>query len=159
VAVIATVVAALGIAAGAGLVARAAGTPSPRPGLRTIAVTIHFSRFSISHLDVAEGTLATFVVHNTDPIDHELIIGDQTVQDSVEAGTELHHNVPGQISVPAGSVVTTMYFFGQPGALLFGCHLPGHFFYGMRGTIKVLAGPHSFGLRPRWCNIPRSHLL
>ena len=158
-AVIATVVAALGIAAGAGLVASAAGGAGLRPGLRTIAVTIPFSRFSISHLDVAEGTLATFVVRNTDPIDHELIIGDQAVQDAVERGTELHHNTPGQISVPAGSVVTTTYFFAQPGALFFACHLPGHLLYGMHGTITVRGAPHSFGLRPRWCHIGRSHPL
>lgn len=158
-AVIATVVAALGIVAVAGLVAQTAAASGPQAGLRTINVTIHFSRFSISHLDMAEGTLATFVVRNTDPIDHELIIGEQAVQDAVEHGTELHHNTPGQISVPAGSVVTTTYFFGQPGTLLFACHLPGHFFYGMHGTIKVRAASRSFGVRPRRCNIRRSHLL
>ena len=158
-AVIATVVAALGIVAGAGLLVSAAGATGPRPGLRTIDITIHFSRFSVNRLDVAEGTLATFVVRNTDPIDHELIIGDQAVQDAVEAGTELHHNTPGQVSVPAGSVVSTTYFFGQPGALLFACHLPGHFFYGMHGTIRVRAAARSFGLRPRWCTIGRPHLL
>ena len=159
VAVVATVATALSIAAGAGLLTNAAGSAGPRPGLRTIAITIHFSRFSVSHLDVAEGTLATFVVRNTDPIDHELIIGDQAVQDAVEGGTELHHNTPGQVSVPAGSVVSTTYFFGKPGALLFACHLPGHFLYGMHGTIKVRAAPRSFGLRPRWCTIARPHVL
>ena len=143
---------ALGVALGAGLVAHASAAV-PRPGLRTIALTIHFSRFSTSHLTVAEGTLATFVIRNTDPIDHELIVGDQGVQDAVERGTELQHHAPGQVSVPAGAVVTTTYFFDRPGTLLFGCHLPGHWVYGMHGTIKVTGRGPSVAAPPRWCRV------
>jgi uncharacterized cupredoxin-like copper-binding protein len=158
-AVIATACAIVGIAAGAGLVAWPASV-GPSPGLRTIALTIHYSHFSTTHLTVAEGTLATFVVRNTDPIDHELIVGDQAVQDQVEQGTELHHHTAGQISVPAESVATTTYFFAKPGTLLFACHLPGHYIYGMHGTIRVtkVAGGNALGgnggRRPYWCDIP-----
>ena len=45
--------------------------------------------------------------------------------------------MPGEISVPAGAVVTTTYHLGPPGQLLYGCHLPGHWAYGMRGVIRV----------------------
>jgi uncharacterized cupredoxin-like copper-binding protein len=33
-------------------------------------------------------------------------------------------------------VVTTVTFPSQ-GSLLFGCHLPGHYAYGMRGVITI----------------------
>jgi uncharacterized cupredoxin-like copper-binding protein len=77
------------------------------------------------------------VVRNTDPIDHELIVGDQATQDRHERGVEAHHDgsVPGEVSVPAGAVVTTTYRFDQPGRFLYGCHLPGHWDYGMRGVV------------------------
>jgi uncharacterized cupredoxin-like copper-binding protein len=33
----------------------------------------------------------------------------------------------------------TFYRFTQPGPLMYACHLPGHFAYGMHGTIDVVA--------------------
>ena len=80
-----------------------------------------------------------FVVQNTDPIDHEFIVGDQQVQDIHEAGTEAYHPPrPGEITVPAGTTMTTTYTFpSKPGSLIFACHLPGHYAYGMRGFIAI----------------------
>jgi uncharacterized cupredoxin-like copper-binding protein len=106
---------------------------------RDVTLTIRYSHFSLGHLTVARGTTVRFVVDNRDPIDHELIVGDQKVQDIHEHGTGHHHGaVPGEISVAAGTVGETTYTFSEPGTLLFGCHLPGHYAYGMRGTIRVV---------------------
>ena len=108
------------------------------PAPRTVLLTIHHSAFSTGHLDVDPGSTVTFVVHNTDPIDHEFILGNQEVQDRHETGTDPHHGaLPGEISVPAGQTVRTTFTFGEPGRLLFGCHLPGHYAYGMRGTVTI----------------------
>lgn len=80
----------------------------------------------------------TFVIENTDPIDHEFIVGDQQVQDRHEKGTEPHHGTrPGEVSIPAGETRSTTYVFDEPGRLLVGCHLPTHYDYGMRGDIVV----------------------
>ena len=47
-------------------------------------------------------------------------------------------SVPGQISVPAGTTRATTFTFGaSSNNLLFGCHLPGHYAYGMRGSISI----------------------
>jgi uncharacterized cupredoxin-like copper-binding protein len=112
-----------------------------RPSHATSAVhlEIRHSRFDPASLSVRQGTTVRIVVHNADPIDHELIVGDAAVQDSHEHGLDTHHDgsVPGQVSVPAGAVVTTTYRFGGPGRLLYGCHLPGHWAYGMHGQIDV----------------------
>ena len=104
-----------------------------------VHVEIHHSRFVPSSLRLASGQTVRFVVHNTDPIDHEFIVGDQATQDRHEHGVEDHHDgsVPGEISVPAGTVVTTTYHLGPASRLLYGCHLPGHWAYGMRGVISV----------------------
>jgi uncharacterized cupredoxin-like copper-binding protein len=60
------------------------------------------------------------------------------VQQIHEEGTERHHGAkPGEISIPAGTERTTTYNFQQPGPLIFACHLPGHYDYGMRGIIEI----------------------
>ena len=113
--------------------------PTVRPDDRTVTVTVHHSQFSVSQLRVRPGQTVRFVVRNTDPIGHELIVGPQSVQDAHEAGAETRHGErPGEISVAPGETAATTYTFGAAtGRVLFGCHLPGHWTYGMHGTIRV----------------------
>jgi uncharacterized cupredoxin-like copper-binding protein len=125
----------LALAAGSGACAKAVATP----GSRTVRITIHFSTFDPGEVHVEPGETVRFVVQNTDPIDHEFILGDRSVQLVHERGTEAHHPPrPGEISVPAGHTVSTIYPFPDaPGELIFGCHLPGHYAYGMRGAVTI----------------------
>ncbi|HEX2179380.1 MAG TPA: plastocyanin/azurin family copper-binding protein, partial [Actinomycetota bacterium] len=75
---------------------------------------------------------------NDDPIDHEFILGDQAVQDRHESGTEAHHGaIPTEVSVPAGETVETTVRFDQQETLILGCHLPGHYAYGMKARVVV----------------------
>ena len=130
-----------GLAALAVVAALAAGacTATSQAATDVVNVEIHHSRFIPATLTVPKGQTVHFVVHNTDPIDHEFIVGDQATQDRHERGTDDHHDgsVAGEISVPAQSTVETTYHFGPPGQILYGCHLPGHWAYGMRGVIRV----------------------
>jgi uncharacterized cupredoxin-like copper-binding protein len=105
----------------------------------TIRMTIHYSRFDPAELAVEPGETVRFVIVNTDPIDHEFILGADRVQRVHEEGTEAHHDPrPGEVSVPAGETVVTTYTFPKiRGALIFGCHLPGHYDFGMRGTVTI----------------------
>lgn len=120
------------------LAAALVGAVSPS-GPEEVVVTIRHSRFEPSHLEVRAGTTVRFVVRNTDPIPHELIVGDASVQRRHERGTEPEHgDVAGEVSIPVGAVRSTTYRFDRPGEVLFGCHLPGHYAYGMRGTISVV---------------------
>jgi uncharacterized cupredoxin-like copper-binding protein len=103
-----------------------------------MTVAIEHSKFLPGSLVVEAGSTVTFVVRNDDPIDHEFLIGDEAAQDLHESGTEAHHgDRPGEISVPAGETRTTAYTFDEPGTLLFGCHLPQHYAYGMKGVIRI----------------------
>ena len=106
--------------------------------MRTVHIGIHFSRFDPSDIDIEPGQTIRFVVENADPIDHEFIVGDEQVQQVHEAGTEAHHAPrPGEISIAPGETVVTTMTFPSEGSLLFGCHLPGHYAYGMRGVITI----------------------
>lgn len=115
------------------------GSAGPGPaGNEEVQVAFRDSRFVPDHFEFAAGTTVTFVVENTDPIDHEFIIGDETVQQAHEEGTESHHGAkPGELSIPIGETRTTTYTFDEPGTLLIGCHLPTHYDYGMRGDITI----------------------
>ena len=110
----------------------------------TIEIVINHSTFDVSRLEVDEGETVTFVLRNKDPIDHEFIVGDRKVQAVHEKGTEAHHDErPTEVTIPAGETVETTIEFDEGGSLttadplLFGCHLPGHFDYGMKGVIEV----------------------
>ncbi len=126
--------------AGAGAADAGGGSiaaPAPPP-TRTVHIRIHFSQFDPTDIDVEPGQTIRFVVENTDPIDHEFIVGDEQVQLAHEAGTEAHHPPrPGEISIAPGETVVTTVTFPSTGSVLFGCHLPGHYAYGMRGTITI----------------------
>ncbi|MDQ3659763.1 MAG: hypothetical protein M3454_01615 [Actinomycetota bacterium] len=103
-----------------------------------VIVNIEHSRFSPDRYQFETGTTVEFVIHNGDPIDHEFILGDTSVQDRHENGNHPQHGaVPGEISVPAGATVSTTYNFREPGRLIIGCHLPAHYDYGMRAPVTV----------------------
>ena len=103
----------------------------------TVRITIHYSSFDPDGLAVEPGETVRFVIVNTDPIDHEFIVGDESLQDAHELGTESYHPPrPGEVTIPAGETVETTYTF-DGGNLIFGCHLPGHYDYGMRGLVVV----------------------
>jgi uncharacterized cupredoxin-like copper-binding protein len=108
------------------------------PGLVTVDVGIHYSRFSISTLRVHRGTVVRFLVHNDDPIHHEFIVGDASVHLRHERGTEsTHPPIPGEVSIAPDDVGETFYRFDTAGRFEFACHLPGHLAYGMKGWVTV----------------------
>lgn len=105
---------------------------------RTVKITMRHSRFLPAEFKVREGTTIRFVITNVDPIDHEFILGDEAVQQRHEDGSELEHgHVPGEVTVRAGMVAETTYTFSRTGRLLIGCHAPGHYAYGMKGSVNV----------------------
>jgi uncharacterized cupredoxin-like copper-binding protein len=128
-----------GAALAAGLVWLIA--PGSAGGPATIAVTAHHSRFEPDRITVKPGSTVRFVVHNSDPIDHEFIIGPPAVQELHERGTPHVHTgvVPGEITVPAGATVETSWTFGPAGSppVAYGCHLAGHWAYGMHGLAVI----------------------
>ncbi len=121
------------------LLAASLGASSRAMRPQTVEVTVRHSRFLPARFTVPRGTTLRFVITNTDPIDHEFILGDEAVQRRHETGTEPAHGlVPGEVSVPAGTRAETNYTFSRPGVLLIGCHAPGHYDYGMRGWVRVV---------------------
>jgi uncharacterized cupredoxin-like copper-binding protein len=109
------------------------------PGLVTIELGIEHSEYSAERIRVHRGTLVRFVVRNADPIPHELIVGGPDVHANHTNGSELvHPPLPGEVSVDPHDSGVTIYRFDEPGTVLYACHLPGHFEYGMQGHVEVI---------------------
>jgi uncharacterized cupredoxin-like copper-binding protein len=141
VAVVVAVAVGAGVATAASAVDSSHHRPPPLgPGVVTVHVGIDHSHFDLGPLRVVEGTVLRFVVHNDDPIDHELIVGPPDVHRRHEAGTEATHTpVPGEVSVAPGATAMTFYEVTTAGPLTYACHLPGHVAYGMVGVIDVVS--------------------
>jgi uncharacterized cupredoxin-like copper-binding protein len=109
------------------------------PGTVTVEIDIVHSHFVVDDFAVHPGTDIRFVVHNQDPIRHELIVGPPEVHARHEGGHEAQHPpVPGEVSVDPGKTAETTYRFEQIGAIEFACHLPGHYQYGMSGWVQIV---------------------
>jgi uncharacterized cupredoxin-like copper-binding protein len=118
--------------------ALAGGGGGAASSLPTVELTAHHSKFTPARIVVERGTTVRFVVHNADPIAHELIIGPAEVHERHEKGTESYHPPkPGEVTIAAGEEAETTYTFDSRGVVVFGCHLPGHWTYGMHGEVVV----------------------
>ena len=71
---------------------RATGSLAGDGPERTVVVTMHHSRFEPATIRVEAGQRVRFVLRNTDPIDHEFILGDDAVQRRHEQGRERQHH-------------------------------------------------------------------
>lgn len=109
---------------------------SPRRDV--VHLTIHNSRFDKRVITVPEGRAVTFVVRNTDPIFHELIIGTRAVHLRHEKGDEPFHAAkPGEVTLAPNTTARTTYRAPVTEPVTFACHLPGHYAYGMYGVVRI----------------------
>jgi uncharacterized cupredoxin-like copper-binding protein len=113
---------------------------------RTITIdTTDAMRFSPDTIEVSAGQTIAFVVRNGSAAPHEFVIGDAAVQQEHEeemaSGNEDSMDDMGDnpyaVDVPAGETRTLVYTFDEAGTLEFGCHVPGHYPAGMKGTIVI----------------------
>jgi uncharacterized cupredoxin-like copper-binding protein len=111
-----------------------------RGGAATSAeIRIHFSDYTPSEIVATADVPLRVTLVNTDPIDHEWLVGDAAFHQRHRTGTEQHHGArPNEVSLAPGESKTTTVVFDTPGDYLYICHLPGHEAYGMVGVLRVL---------------------
>jgi uncharacterized cupredoxin-like copper-binding protein len=147
-----------------GLLAMACGadsvaTPPISPGTATQPRDVNIITKDYSFLppevDLVPGETVLLHVINGGLEVHEVVIGDQPVQDAWEAAEAAAANPPPGptpvVTVPAATAgIRIVVESGQrvdllwtvpanPGALLIGCHIPGHWAKGMRATIRFVS--------------------
>jgi uncharacterized cupredoxin-like copper-binding protein len=97
--------------------------------------------FDPAEISVAVGETVTFRVANTGNLPHDFTIGDEAVQDEHEEemrGGEMHGgDDPNAVFLEAGETKDLTFTFTEAGTLIVGCHVPGHYVAGMRGSLTV----------------------
>ena len=117
----------------------AAWAHGPADAATKAMIGIHFSHFNPTEVVATAGVPITVTLVNTDPIDHEWLVGDDAFHERHRTGTEPSHGSrPTEVSIAAGTTVTTTVTFRDPGEYRFICHLPGHEAYGMVGILRVV---------------------
>jgi uncharacterized cupredoxin-like copper-binding protein len=117
-------------------------------------------RYRPAAIMVRAGRRVTFDVTNAGKLPHEFILGDRATQLDHErqmqggppaAGAHDHAHADhahaghatagagGALTVPPGQTRRLTWTFDEPGIVLYGCHVLGHWAAGMKGTIVVLS--------------------
>jgi uncharacterized cupredoxin-like copper-binding protein len=105
---------------------------------RALQVRMRYSRYLPASIHVAAHQTVEFDLVNADPIEHEFVIGTAAEQLAHERGDPHDpHNGPGEALLAPGKSTHLRFTFRDAGTLLYACHRPGHYAYGMRGTITV----------------------
>jgi uncharacterized cupredoxin-like copper-binding protein len=113
----------------------------PADAPRTIEIeALDDLRFEPASVSVAAGETIRFVVHNRGELAHEFVLGDEDVQDAHETASDAEHEHVGGLIVlelEPGETEETTQAFDDAGELIYGCHEPGHYSGGMRGTLSI----------------------
>jgi len=135
------------------LTACSTGTPAPAPGpgqpadpaqaVRVIEVAagddLRFDPFAIT---VQTGETITFRVANAGNVPHDFTLGDEAMQqeheeEMLEIGGMSMPDEPNAVVLAPGDTKDLTWTFTEPGTVLIGCHQPGHYSAGMKGTVTV----------------------
>jgi uncharacterized cupredoxin-like copper-binding protein len=125
-----------------------APTASPAAG-RTVEVTMTDNAFAPNQLQVSKGETVTVKFRNAGAAKHEAVIGDEATQlrhhsESTASTAAMEHGHGGEgaanseaVSVAPGQSGALTHTFDETGAVLIGCHEPGHWEAGMKATVIV----------------------
>jgi uncharacterized cupredoxin-like copper-binding protein len=102
--------------------------------------------FDPASVTVTAGEIVTFRVENVGVLPHDFTLGDASLQDEHEeemaamSADEMgNEDEPNAFSLAAGETKEMTWQFTEAGAILYGCHIPGHYAAGMKGDITIEA--------------------
>ncbi len=115
----------------------------PADATRTVDIVMTEFAFDPSTIEVSDGEVVTFRLHNEGTVEHDFTIGDRETQDEHDAEMaemapgEEHMADPNAVSVEPGETrEITWRFENVEGGIQFGCHVPGHYAAGMVGQFE-----------------------
>jgi uncharacterized cupredoxin-like copper-binding protein len=99
-------------------------------------------RFTPDTVTVDGGETITFRIVNSGQLPHDFTLGDQATQDEhdeemAEMGGMMALHDPNAVAIAAGETMELTWRFTEEGPVLIGCHVPGHYAAGMKGTVTV----------------------
>lgn len=139
----------------------AGGAAIGQPGVaaevdRTIAVDMTDDmRFTPAEVTVRRGETVRFALRNSGRLKHELVLGseqDLKAHDAAMArNPQMEHADPNMLTLAPGGRGEIVWRFTRSGRVDFACLQPGHYAAGMKGRVRVSAGPADAAVldRPR----------
>lgn len=124
------------------LVLAACGTSQVEPDRELFVVMRDDFTYEPSEIEVAAGEIISFQVANKGEVRHEFLIGTaeqhEDHEKQMEEGNEhgAHESELEGVSVDPGQEKTFTFVVPKQGTLLFGCHEPGHYESGMKGSMR-----------------------
>ena len=125
---------------------------APRDIVVTMTDTLRFDPGTIA---VHEGETIRFLLENPTVAPHDFTLGDMDAQmhhhEEMSAGMGHEHGgegangMPGAVSLQPGESAEVIATFDEPGEVLIGCHIPGHWEAGMQGALLVMPGGERTG--------------
>lgn len=99
-------------------------------------------RFTPDAVTVDVGETITFRIVNAGQVPHDFTLGDQATQDEhdeemAEMGGMMMDDEANAVAIAAGETKELTWRFTEEGPVLIGCHQPGHYAAGMKGTVTV----------------------
>ena len=124
------------------LSACSSGSNSTTDDVRTVAIAARDDlTFEPSTIEVAAGERVRFVVTNEGAMDHEFILGDETTQmaheSQMDSSSHMAMDAMASMAMGPGEMMDATVNFDEPGEILFGCHVAGHYASGMKGSVTV----------------------
>lgn len=124
------------------LAACSSGSSSTTSDVRTVEIAARDDlTFEPSTIEVAAGERVRFVVTNEGAMDHEFILGDEATQmaheSQMDAGSHMTLDAMASMAMGPGEMMDATVTFDEPGEILFGCHVAGHYAGGMKGSVMV----------------------
>lgn len=112
---------------------------------RTVEVrALDTRKFEPAEISVKPGETVTIRVTNTATMLHEFYLGSEKQHEDHEAEMAAMGDAEmkmadeaDRIFVEPGETKQITWTFPDKGSVIYGCHMPGHFAQGMRGTVSV----------------------
>ena len=111
---------------------------------RVVEVRVMAGRFQPDSVAVKAGETITFRVVNQDTGIHEFTLGDEDKQAEREKMMAAMGSAPMEmddeadsVTVKGGATEELTWTFDDAGTVLYGCHQPGHYAAGEKGTINA----------------------
>ncbi|MDQ3642024.1 MAG: plastocyanin/azurin family copper-binding protein [Actinomycetota bacterium] len=116
----------------------------PKAGRVVEVMMMPGNRFDPSTIAVKTGETITFKVVNHDKTFHEFMLGDQAAQAARDQEMMGMSSQPmdmddqaNSVTLAAGETKELSWTFKEAGTVIYGCHQPGNYAAGMKGTITV----------------------
>ncbi|MCJ7711221.1 MAG: cupredoxin domain-containing protein [Chloroflexi bacterium] len=143
-------VAVLAAACSSGSSTPAPVTAAPVPSVEATAATTRIDvtlndalTIEPAAMTVPAGVPVTFVVTNTGAVFHEFVLGDEAEQMAHDAemmesgGMSMPQDEPMAIGLEPGQTKELTVTLAEPGEILAGCHVVGHYAAGMKAAITI----------------------